>query len=44
MPGWRRKGVPGEQGIPTGGTGEYQKVLLDGRDQDEGWCGISVRI
>lgn len=36
--------VPGERGVPAGGAGEHQAVLLDGGDQDEGRRGLSFRI
>ena len=27
--------VPGKRGIPAGGAGEHQRILLDGEDHDK---------
>lgn len=36
--------VSGQQSVPAGGAGEYQKVLLDREDHHKGRCGISFWI
>ena len=37
-------GVSSEQCVSAGGAGEYPEVLLDGGNQDKGWCGVSVQL